>query len=298
MPTITIEFTIEHALERQPTFATRVNLANLDDFWKIVDLGFPDTMLVKYGNVGGRIKVHTDLADPRLSMVFEILANNGYRPSQRRITTPAACECEFEVIKHRTYSEEEIASSPLLMLKPRPNDAVANWCGGDDDHGWIAEAGKFLKKKLEIGRFNIFPGLLLGSGLHHVLEQSDLVGLEFIPIRYDHPERASRQLWQFGHKVVMPRCLLPRQDDDGSDYVDGVSHAAYWDDGGYLPPELRFVRREVEALGKFDIARTKEKAGNNPPLSRSEVIVSQRFREFLEKAKIKTIEYVPVRLID
>ena len=192
----------------------------------------------------------------------------------------------------------------MLMRRWGPwRDIIANWYGyregGGDDHGWIAKADKRLQKKaMEIGHFDCFEGLLLGPRLHELLMQSGLAGLDFIPVQYDHPERATRQLWQFGHKVVLPGCLLPRQGVHGLDYLEGDQTGAYWDEGGYEPQELRFHRREVEALGEFDVARTKEKIGINSGHYRAEVIVSQRFREVLEKAGIKTIDYVPVRLVD
>lgn len=276
-----------------------VYLPSLADFWRIVDLGFVDRMQVGSGNSGGRVKIETDVDDPRLTTVFDILSSHGYRPSKRAQTTVAGREHEFAVIRRRTYNENEIAAAPLLMLRPRfCDDVMANYYGGDDDQGWIAKADKRLEKeKLEIGHFDSFEAILLGAALHDQLLSADLAGLDFIPVRYDHPERAARQLWQFGHKVKMPVCLLPRQGVDRLDYVEGERNGSYWDDGGCVPPELRFRRSEVEAMGHFDVARTREKIGFHGGHYRSEVIVSQRFREVLEKAEIKTIHYVPVRLI-
>jgi hypothetical protein len=298
MPSVSVEFKIKHVPERERNWATTVDFSHLKDFWRIADLGFVDEYKVGRGNPGGLLCVRAEPNDPRLSAAFEILSKHGYHPCKRRIATPKAKEYEFEIRMHRKYSGEEISAAPLLTLKPTGDDIMASWCGGNDDQGWIAEGGRFHKKKLELGHFDSFEGLLLGPRLRKLLNDSDLMGLEFIPVRYDHPEKGCRELWQFGRKIEMPKCYLPRQDNDGSDFVEGISHAAYWDDAGYFPPELRFVREEVEALGPFDMARTKEKAGNNREYSRSEVIVSQRFREVLEKAKITSIDYVPVRLID
>lgn len=300
MPIVHVEFFIEHVNEKQPTFASTVHLADLADFWKVADLGFDDRMKVGHGNSGGRLKIAVTADDPRLETIFRILEKHGYRPSKRWLVTVAGREHEFQVNRHRTYSESELAAAPMLMLRPRFNqDIMANWCGGDDDHGWIAKADKRLeKKKLEMGHFDSFEAILLGPNLQEMLLKTDLTGLDFIPIQYDHPERAARQLWQFGHKVVMPACLLSRQGVDRLDFVEGERNGAYWDDAGYVPPELQFRRSEVEAMGKFDVARTREKVGFHGGHYRSEVIVSQRFREFLEKTKIKTIEYVPVRLSD
>lgn len=300
MPTVELEFSIEHVSQKQPAFASRVNLADLHDFWRIADLGFRDRMEVGQGNSGGRLKIRVDENDPRLSLILKILSEHGYHPSKRASTTVSEREHSFSIQKYRNYSEAEICAAPLLMLRPRfCKDVMANYFGGDDDHGWIAKADKRLeKKKLEIGHFDSFEAILLGQRLHDLLEQSRLAGLDFMPVRYDHPEKAARQLWQFGHKIVMPPCLLPRQGVDRLDYVEGEPNGAYWDDAGYVPPELRFRRDAVEAMGDFDVARTREKVGFHAGHYRSEVIVSQRFREVLEKAKITTIDYVPVRLVD
>ena len=102
----------------------------------------------------------------------------------------------------------------------------------------------------------------------------------------------------------MPKCLLPRQGVDQWDYVEGEPNGAYWDDGGHTPPELQFDRDSVASLGEFDVARTREKIGIHADHYRSEVVVSQGFRGLLreagilEKPGMKSIGYVPVRLID
>lgn len=70
-----------------------------------------------------------------------------------------------------------------------------------------------------------------------------------------------------------------------------------WYDGGYRPPEMTFRRGEVEALGQFDVALTREVVGSFPRWYRPEVIVTQRFRQVLRKMKNADVGFNPVHLV-
>ena len=171
-------------------------------------------------------------------------------------------------------------------------------CLGNDDEGWRVMARKGLSKSRHMGSLYSIRALILSSELKGKLEESDLKGLNFIPLRYDMPEKAPRQLWQFGHKVKMPVCLLPRLTQSGDDFHENDMDGAIWDENGYRPEELRFRRREVEAMGAFDMATTREKIGEHRGFHRSEIIVTQRFRKVLDDMKINAVDYIPVRLAD
>lgn len=140
--------------------------------------------------------------------------------------------------------------------------------------------------------------MLFGNELKQHLENSGLRGLSFMPVRYDKPERAARQLWQIAQNNKMPPCLLPRLTQSGFDFKDGAKTDAKWYDEGYSPVELKFRRKSVDAMQLFDVATTIEKVGSNPGYMHTQVIVTQRFREVMKKAKVKGINYFPVRLLD
>ncbi len=226
---------------------------------------------------------------------------------------------EFSAIKRRTYSKDEISEASLLRLRCSTNaQRIADdcypkdWGGmvpkewvkylneslGNDVAGWRVKANSRLKKRIHFGvLFGIFA-VLISPELRRKLEESGLKGLSFIPVRYDHPEKAARQLFQFGHQVKMPKCLTPRLNQCGKDWRENDLEGGIWDDAGYVPEELRFHRQEVEAMGEFDIATTREVIGANSSFYHSEVVVSQRFRKVMDDFGVKTAEYVPIRLVE
>jgi hypothetical protein len=297
MPKSYSEFTVECVEKPQRPFAHCVHLTDVGGFWELVELGFVELRGVPKGKCGGQVDIQVDIEDSRLGQALQILERSGFRPSAHLIVPPTAKEHEFVMLRHRVYSSAELGAARLLRLVPRfCQDEIADWIGGSDDHGWIVEA-KAKGKRLQIGHFDSFEGILVGPELKATLEKEGLKGVNFLPAAYDKPSPSLRQLWQFGHKVLMPPCLLPRQDDDGNVVKESDNGGRYWDDGGYVPQELVFGEKEIAGMPRWDMAVTREKIGFHPGHYRSEVIVSQRFREVLLGAGIKTIGYAPVKVV-
>jgi hypothetical protein len=126
--------------------------------------------------------------------------------------------------------------------------------------------------------------------------------------------------WLTSH-VVMPPCLTPRRYTSGPliGHLLGPEEAPHyelaWDLGGLAPPIFRFNRLAVEAMGDFDLAITREKsrpvwlhdqnAYREPyvPDERwePEIIVSQRFREWIKKSGLpgcRKLDFDLVELVD
>ncbi len=62
--------------------------------------------------------------------------------------------------------------------------------------------------------------------LRQELLDTGLVGLEFLPLRWDQPEKAKAVFWQMSSHVTMPPCLLPRVP------ISAFEPILYYDDGG------------------------------------------------------------------
>jgi hypothetical protein len=298
MPAVTVEFAVEHAKEVTPPYANGVTLTSLRDFWKIVDMGFPETRGVGKGKPLGNAEIRCSESDPRVDAILKIFAKHGYFPAKNVAKFGSN---EFTIIRRRTYRPDEIAEAELLRAHPNfPYFTMADWIpGGNDETGWTGEANARLKKKLSFGHFDSLEVMLFSAELKERLEAERLAGLTFVPIRYDKPSRAARQLWQVAQNTKMPPCLLPRFTQLAEPFTEESRDGAFWlESGGYCPVELRFHRREVAAMGEFDVATTREKAGANFNMMHTDVIVSHRFRQVMADAKVKGIEYFPVRLVD
>ena len=318
MPQVTIEFDVRHVDKPERAYASDVSITDASAAREISALGF-EFNEVNHGGIVGRIKVRAPEGDPRIQRIYDILAILGFRPCARLNPPSKTNYYEFSVIKRRTYSTEEISAAPLLRLRSSttaqdiadtcyptggPRLAPADWekylrkSLGNDVEGWRVKANSRLKKPMHFGRLAGIFAVLISAELRQTLEKSGLIGLNFIPVRYDHPEKAARQLFQFGHQVQMPKCLTPRLNQSGEDWQENDPNGGIWDDAGYFPEELRFRRKEVEAMGEFDMATTREVIGANSAFYHSEVIVSQRLRTVMDDFGIKTAEYSPVRLVD
>jgi hypothetical protein len=126
------------------------------------------------------------------------------------------------------------------------------------------------------------------------LEKASLVGLTFLPVLWDYPEKAKVRFWQLSSSITMPRCLLPvlNVPEDRQPWTT-------YDDGGHFPQELVFRRSQVEAIEPFDVALTapEEEIHCGPNSWTRTLVVSQRFRQVIKKLKLTTAELVPARLV-
>lgn len=66
----------------------------------------------------------------------------------------------------------------------------------------------------------------------------------------------------------------------------------------YDAPLLKYSRRDMESIEPFDIALTKERVYGDYYSAYRLVIVSQSFRQLMQKLKIKDLDYTPVELVD
>ena len=297
MPKVTVELNVDHVERPQPPFGGRVYLTDVSDFWRIAELGFPELQDVGRGNPGGRIKIQCPEQDDRWLRAVEIIERHGFKLASNMAVGQGTNL--FHVYRNRVYDAVEIEEAPLLHAHPRCADQImADWgYGGDNETGWIAQANGRFAKKLSFGRLDSLPVMIFDEELKAVLENENLIGLDFIPVKFDRPDKAKRALWQLAQTHKMPPCLLPRVTQRREPYAGDNSFGALWDEGGYSPMELRFNHAQVHEMGQFDIATSREKIGSNEKMMQTEVVVSQRFREVMQKLKIKGLEYIPVRLV-
>ncbi len=69
-----------------------------------------------------------------------------------------------------------------------------------------------------------------------------------------------------------------------------------WDDAGRVQPILRYNRAEIEKVGEFDFAKTRELIGGMKKHYRHHYVVSQRFRKAILDGKYRWIDFVPVEI--
>lgn len=323
MPTVTVEFIVRHhpAGNRLEPW---LELASVEEFWAIADLGFEVHGNLRRGEPEGQVTVKAAEDDPRLAEVFRIAARHGFFPCPRLGPRRQERGTHFPVSRRRHYSAGEMERADLLCLNrgsafgkntiaetvtpKRASESFSYEEGqrrlkeamGTDDTGWRVRGKKTVNKRQEWGQATDMLAFLMGAELKTDLESAGLLRLSLRPVLYDDAQKAERQLWAFGHEIKMPPCLVPRVEQGYGDFPQDSNsvNGALWDDMGIWPAELRFRRAEVEAMGPFDAATTREKVGAHSAWMMSEVIVTQRFRHTLEALQVPNVEYIPVWLVD
>jgi hypothetical protein len=90
----------------------------------------------------------------------------------------------------------------------------------------------------------------------------ELLGLKLKPIKWDVDDEALGMLWVVESLVTLPACLLETVKLVATKKADGSKeYTTVYDDGPYRPVELKYKRADLLALGKFDVARTREILG-------------------------------------
>lgn len=207
---------------------------------------------------------------------------------------------EFVIRRERVYSREEICQAELLRLAGSSRK-FADFAPDSSGEIYVVEVNQHLKNKIDFGRSYYHVSVLMSEKLKAALMADKLTAAKFQEASYDKPPKPGfKRLWQFGSTVRMPSCKTQRQDTHGNFVNDDGppvgSLGYYWDDAGFQPAELVYSRAEIERLPRFDIAMTREFVGE-PFAPYREIIVTQRFREAMEKHGIKTAEWAPVRLV-
>ncbi len=156
------------------------------------------------------------------------------------------------------------------------------------------------KNQVELGQPDVGIGLLCTRGFVDALHDAGIKEARWDEVHYYNPSKVIKPIGVLSSGIQMPPCLTPRQGEGGEVWMPGglQGHtSAYWDDEGYVPPELKFERAALASLGAFDIAITREKTGHPPGYYIHTLVVSQRFREFVEKRKVRNANFVPVKLV-
>jgi hypothetical protein len=213
----------------------------------------------------------------------------------------------FKVLKRREFNDEQLNSASYLWLHAYQYQIGTQTEPTDEEfiRGELAVKNDSKQNsKVQLGFLSPFPPIGVDQRLKDELEARSLIGLKLNPI---HVRRKSgpvkKPLWHLTSTVTLPRCLTKYINKHGfektpfDDWKDRWE-CAYFYDEGYELQVLSYSRKQVEALGEFDVGITAERTGNGPKIAFPSVIVSQRFRRVLDELKVPGLQYTPVVLAD
>lgn len=234
----------------------------------------------------------------KIELVREAILSEGYKEVRTAIIPKADRRSSFNFGRLREYSKSDLDQSEYLCLGPSSSAArMADWANTTSE-GYVLTVNQRLKNKSDFGWLDVIIVPYVSDSGKNQLECGDLLGLQCKPAIFDKPEKASKQLYELTSAITMPPCLLPIQNGNGEVVPENWNEGErIWDDGGYVPPILKFRREEANCLGPFDIARTRELIGSRSQHYRHQYIVSQRFRKTVEAMRVRTVDFLPVELI-
>ena len=269
-------------------------------FDAIESLGFEETSKTPKGELNRYLDVVLGESDPRISDVQKILADYGMAHYPHGSERRAFNDREYAIRRERVYSRGEICQAELLRLAGSSRK-FADFMTDSSGEVYVVEVNQHLKNKIDFGCSYYHVSVLMSEKLKTALKAAKLAAVKFKEASYEKPRRPGfKSLWQFGSTVRMPACKTQRQDTHGGFVNEDGPPAGklgyYWDDAGFQPAELVYSRADVEQLPHFDIAMTQEFVGE-PSAPYREIIVTQRFREAMEKHGVKTALWAPVRLV-
>ena len=196
----------------------------------------------------------------------------------------------------RKFTKSEIDSAQYLRMNINGLGYIASHADTTAD-GYVLRVDKKQKNTLAIGWLSPIITPFASDTGRAELEKHHFKGLEFFPAIFDKPEKVTKPLWMLTSSITLPPCLLPVQNQRG-EIVDPNTEEGerIWDDAGRVLPVLRYDRGQIQAIGEFDIAKTRELIGGMRRHYRHHYVVSQRFRKAIIDGKHRWIDFVPVEV--
>lgn len=154
-----------------------------------------------------------------------------------------------------------------------------------------------LKLPRSIGQLYPFAAAIaVSSETKEKLHQSNLKGVGFFLIAIENRKPKHQDIWLIQPSVVLPPSPYSMKKPCGQPFEGDYSSGCH-----YVQPypniELSYYAKALESIMPFDTAATSELLGNGGTTMFRHIIVTQRFREWLNNSNIKGINYTPVRLI-
>lgn len=248
----------------------------------------------KTGPQRDQILPHVSSGDPHIGEFFALLKEAGWEPFYGEFVPHHIIDSRFWVRRLRRFEKSDRENVGYLRLGHWGSWEPTFTAGRAEENSFrVNVAGAKWGNRVGHVR-GVRSPFFLNDDFKSALEAENLLGLIFLPVLWDHPEKAKGKFWQISSHITMPPCLLPvlNMPEDRQPWTT-------YDDGGHSPQELVFRRSKVEAIEPFDVALTSpEEAIHCGPNSWTQnVIVSQRFRQALKKLKVTNADLVPIRLV-
>lgn len=265
------------------------------------------------GSVGYVFESMLPLDDPRTTAIVSLLKSNGYRKKPHDYFSEDESGY-YNYALHRAYSDEELLRYDLLELRP-PSGAFNGAKRGKDGELLIPEG--LLPSPAGLDEWDFLSGyarhtwIFVPPRVKVILDSAHLSQLLIHPARFwpqnmalsDWPtvqQMTGIRFWEIDTDITLPpvSSSVELRDEFGNTVRPGEGRVGvHIREGDYAYPQLHYNAPEINALPRFDIARTYENFFPVPTREYrkdfSTIIVSRRFFEVCRANRLKA-DWIPV----
>lgn len=195
-----------------------------------------------------------------------------------------------------SYSASDLDQAKFLLLWS--DTKVAELLRSPDTDRVTVISSSKLKDPRLLGQLYPFPHeIAVNQQMKEQLISSGLVGVDFTEIGQSKPRPEHKPIWLLAPSKILPASPMTLKKPCGEPFDGDFSTGCQYQQC-YPNIELSYFREDIEAMGDFDAAATRELIGNYPNGMFRYIVVSQRFRAFIRKHKVPAVRYAPVRMLN
>ena len=267
------------------------------------------------GSAGHSFTSKLPVDDERTVAILAVLEAGGLHP-QGSFLASAEQAPHFIYALHRVYSDEELLQYDLLELRA-PSGAFNGAERGEDGDLIIPEG--LLPSPAGLDQWDFLSGygrhtwIFVPTRAKVILDSAQMLRLLFHPARFwpqnmalsDWPtvqQVTGIRFWEIDTDITLPpvSSSVDLRDEFGNTVRPGGGRVrVHAREGDYAYPQLHYNASEIDALPRFDIARTYENFFPAPTREYrkdfSTIIVSKRFFEVCRSNGLKA-DWIPVHV--
>jgi hypothetical protein len=230
--------------------------------------------------------------DPRLAKVDRILDEARLVPRFDRSRSPEPGR-EYLRELQRYYDEADLQSSRFLELGFTPDHPPMK-CEYRNDRGELI-LKRYPNRHITYAISSCFT--VITDDVRQAMETEGLA-TEAIFLPTERIERPNTPVWELRSRRTLPPVapsMTLYESDWRTQFQGDYDRVCVRTEGLYLQAELHYRAKDIEAMGPFDLAHTKERFGGCPFDEYRPLVVSSRFYGMCRRHKFKG-GFTPVRI--
>jgi hypothetical protein len=202
-------------------------------------------------------------------------------------------EREFSMERRRYYSDGDLAECAILELGFTPDHPPMK-CEYRNDRGELI-LKRYPNRHITYAISSCFT--VITDEVRQAMEAEGLAA-DAIFLPTERIERPNTPVWELRSRRTLPPVapsMTLFEHDWKTPFQGDYDRVCVRTEGLYLQAELHYRAKDIEAMGPFDLAHTKERFGEGPFDEYRPLVVSARFYDMCRRHKFKG-GFTPVRI--